>query len=315
MRSCSLVVAAILLSASPVAATTRLSLAEAVELAKCRRSEMQQADIDVQLGALNVLRAKLERVHLVVSTSFNEQYDKIDWGADPNVCKSLGSTCGADQENHIFDAHASLQLPIWSGFTVEADLAMAKALHRASQADRQSKLRALVREVTAAYWAVRRAEMLLELARVALRRNEEIAGLVKARAEHGIVSMVDYNRAQTRVLSERSEIASLEEQVESARAELAATLQLNDTIELTDQPTMTGPPLPRIEDLLAQARSRPEIKLMEAHLDAGRERVRSAKGQLWPQVSLFANAGVGNTILGIPQNQIVGNVTAGLGVN
>lgn len=308
-------VIAVLLATTPAAATTRLSLAEAVELAKCKRSEMLQADIDVQLSALNVLRAKLERVRLVVATSFNEQYDKLDWGADPNVCKALGASCGGDQEHHIFNATASLQVPLWSGLSVEADLQYAKAIHRATQADRQAKVRALVREVTAAYWAVRRAEMLLELARIALKRNEEIAALVKARADHGIVSMVDYNRAQTVVLSERGQVTSLEAHVEAARTELAATLQVNDTIELTDQPVMSGPPLPRLEDLLAQARSRPEIKLTDAHVEAGRQRVRSVKGQLWPQISLFANGGVSNSILGIPQNAVVGNVTAGIGVN
>jgi outer membrane protein len=310
-----IIIAVALLVAAPLRATTRLSLKDAVELAKCRRSEMLQADIDVQLGALNVLRAKLERVHLVIATSFNEQYQKIDWGAPAALCTALSADCGVDQEGHIFNANASLQVPLWSGFTVEADLAYAKAMHRASRADRESKVRALVREVTAAYWAVRRAEMLLELGRIALKRNEEIAALVKARADHGIVSMVDYNRAQTMVLSERSQIASLEEQVEAARTELAATLQINDTVELTDQPVMTGPPLPSLPELLAQAQSRPEIKLTQAHVEAGRERVRSVKGQLWPQVSLFANAGVGNIAVGVPQNSIIGNVTAGIGVN
>lgn len=297
-------------------ATTRLSLAEALKLARCRRSELVQADIDVQLGQLNVLRAKLERVHLTITTSFNEQYQQLNLNAPKALCDSFGEACNTDLEAHEFSAAANLQVPLWSGLSVEADLKRARALKRASELEREVKLRALTREVIGAYWAVRRAEMLLALGRGALRRTEEIAALIKARADHGIVSMVDYNRAQTMVLNERGQLTTMEEHVEAAKTQLAAVLQVNDEIELTDQPPSADAPLPRLPDVLAQAQAnRPDIKLAQATLEAERERVRSVKGQLWPQVSLFANANVGNTAFGLPQPTMIGNVVAGVSVN
>ncbi len=300
----------------PLHATTRLSLADAIALARCRRSDVVQADLDVELSQLNVLRAKLERVHLTIGASFNEQYEQLDINAPKALCDSFGEACNTGLEAHELNASAALVVPLWSGFSVEADLGRAKALHRAARADREAKLRALVREVTGAYWAVRRVELLLQLGRIALRRNEEIAALVKARADHGIVSYVDYNRAQTMVLSERSELTRLEEQLEASRSELAAALQLNDEIELVDSPPMRGQPLPRLEELLTQAAAaRPEVKALQAEVEAQEQHVRSVKGQLWPQVSLFANASIGNTAFGLPQPTMIGNVTAGVSVN
>jgi outer membrane protein TolC len=302
--------------AAPLHATTRLSLADAIALARCRRSEMVQADIDVQLSQLNVLRAGLERVRLTLTTSFNEQYEQLNMNAPKALCDSFGEACNAPAEAHNFNAAAALVVPVWTGLSVEADLARAKALHRAARADREAKLRALTREVIGAYWAVRRGEMLLALGRIGLRRTEEIAALVKARADHGIVSMVDYNRAQTMVLSQRSQLTGIEERVEAARTQLAAVLQVNDEIELTDQPPVQGGALPRLDQVLAQAQAgRPEIKLAQASLEAAQQQVRSVKGQLWPQVSLFANANLGNTAFGLPQPTLIGNVTAGVSVN
>jgi multidrug efflux system outer membrane protein len=319
-----IIVVVALTVAAPLHAITRLSLAEAVNIARCRRSEIVLADLDVQLSQLNVLRAGLERVHLTVTTSFNEQYENLNIGAPPDVC---GAYEGGDKNNknndacfggesHIFNAEAALVVPVWTGLSVEADLARAKALRRAAHADREARLRLLTREVTSAYWAVRRAEMLLELGRGALKRNEEIAGLVKQRVDRGIVSLVDYNRAQTVVLNERNELLGIEEKVEAARAELAATLQIDDTIELTDQPPLEGPQLPRLENLLTEAQqARPEIKRVQAELEAEKQHVRSVQGQLWPQVNLFANANVSNSALGLPQPSMIGNITTGVGVS
>ena len=297
-------------------AATRLSLAEALKLARCRRSELVQADIDVQLGRLNVLRAKLERVHLTLTTSFNEQYQQLNLNAPKALCDSFGEACNTGLEAHEFSAAANLQVPLWSGLTVEADLKRAQALKRASELEREVKLRALTREVIGAYWAVRRAEMLVTLARGGLRRTEEIAQLVKARADHGIVSLVDYNRAQTVVLGGRSQLTAMEEHVEEAKTQLAAVLQVNDEIELTDALPAPGAQLEPLPAILAQAhRSRPDIQLAQATLEAERERVRSVKGQLWPQLSLFAHADVGNTAFGLPQPTVIGNFTAGVSVN
>jgi outer membrane protein TolC len=317
--SCRLTIVLILIGlciTAPLHATTRLSLADAVSIARCRRSEIVLADLDVQLSQLNVLRAQLERVHLTITTSFNEQYEQLNINAPTALCQSFGEACNTGNEAHLFSADGALVVPVWSGLSVEADLARAKALRRAAGADREARLRLLTREVSSAYWAVKRAEMLLELGRGALKRNEEIAALVKQRVDRGIVSLVDYNRAETVVLNERNELAGIEEKVESAKTELAAALQIDDSVELTDQPPLQGPMLPRLEDLLGTAlAARPEVKRVQAELEAEHQHVRSVTGQLWPQVNVFANANIGNSAFGLPQPTLIGNFTAGVGVS
>jgi outer membrane protein TolC len=310
-----LVILAALSASAPAGAATRLSLADALAIARRHRSDVVQADLDVQLANLNVLRGWLERVHLNVSASFTEQYDRQNLNAPPELC-GVDNACNVAPEQHLYNVQASLNVPVWSGFTVEADLRRAKAYQRAARADKESKLRALDREVTAAYWGVRRAEMLLELARAALKRNEEVAQLVKVRLDRGIVSPVDFNRAATSVLRERNEVVALSERVAQARTELAAALQICDEVELTDNPPTAPPPLPDLDQAIADAeRLRPEIRVAQAHLDAQVEGVRAAKGGLWPHVDLFAQGSIANQALGLPQPNAVGNFTAGVAVS
>src|SRR5262249_59151115 len=115
---------ALLLLAPPEsrAAERNLSLDEALAVARRNRSDLQQAAIDVERADLNLLRAKLERVHLTIVGSASERWQRLQFQLfGPTVndnAACFGGPC--PDEQHNYGGTADLTIPIWTGFTVEA---------------------------------------------------------------------------------------------------------------------------------------------------------------------------------------------------
>jgi outer membrane protein TolC len=315
MNCCSIVGLAILLAAGPAQAATKLSLSDAIALAERHRSEVAQAEIDIRLAELNTLRAWLERAHLSLNGQLMEQYEKINANAPQQLCMQLPEACIPGSEQHIINLNASLTVPLWSGLTVENDLSRAHALERSASAHKRATLRMLVVEVASTYWAVRRMEFLRDLSAKQLKRNEEISQLTKSRVDAGIAASVDFNRTETLVLRQESDIVRFESSLAQARAQLAAVLQVDDDLELTEE-LKNEEAVPGLEIVLEDAKKlRPELTALDAQLDAARAQVGSLQGAYWPQVSLFAQANAQNQALGIPQSTLLGNFSGGVMVS
>jgi outer membrane protein TolC len=160
---------------------------------------------------------------------------------------------------------------------------------------------------------VRWAELLGKAAETALGRRNEVAAMIKARSEAGITPRGDLNRAETAALRQRAAVIDLEGRVAQARADLAAALQLDEELVLTDEPLAEGTTLPPVGQALAEAeRRRPELAQAQAQAAAQQQQVRVIKGALWPQLSLFARADAENHVFGVPQPRLIGNLSGGL---
>jgi outer membrane protein TolC len=305
------IVAAVLLAALPARADRTLTLAEAVAVARSRRPEVAEADLEVRLARLGLLRAALERVQLTVGGRWTEQVESGTLDAPAELCRSLPGYCRPEGRARTVEGSASLVVPLWTGFGLEAQWSRARQLERAAQAGKGARLRTITLEVSGAYWTVRWAELLLEAARAALARRAEVASTIKARYGAGITPRGDLNRAETAVLRQHAALVELEGRATQARAELASALQLDEEIALADQPIAAV--LPPLAEVLADAeRARPELAMASAQVEAQRQQARSLRGAYWPQVQLFARADASNEALGIRQPQLVGNVAAGL---
>src|SRR5438876_1124320 len=132
-------------------AERRLSLAEAITLARSHRSETAQAGIDAQRAELGVLRATLERIHLTIQGSAVEQ-------------------------------------------------------------------------------------------------------VIRSRVGAGIAPQVDFNRAHVSTLRETGQLANLDGQLAEGRAQLAAVLQIEEDIVLSEDPKEHAPLVPPLELSVAAAR-------------------------------------------------------------
>src|SRR5207245_3236074 len=136
-------------------------------------AEVAQAEIDVQLARVGVLRAGLERVSLSLHAAFSEGYQVLNLNAPAALCPQIGG-CPLAGEARLVNLTANLVVPLWSGFTIEADFARARRLERVARAQQRSLVRQLALDVATVYWSVRRAELLLEVARHAVTRDEII---------------------------------------------------------------------------------------------------------------------------------------------
>ena len=304
-------------------AQRRLSLGEAIAIAKSHRSETAQAGIDVERAELGVLRARLERIHLRIDGLASEQLQDInvqltgDTSMNNILCQASPSSCAS--ESHRYGATADLTVPVWTGFQIEADIARARWLERVTDAQRKGVARSIALDVARAYWGVRRAELLRDVQAEAVRRDQEIEQIVRARVGSGIAPQVDFNRAHVQTLTAQGQLELLSGQVAEAQAQLAAVLQIDDAILLVEDPAAHAPLVPPLAQVVEQARSdRPELVAAQANVVAQAEAVRSARGSYWPQLQLFAHADVANAnalFSALPQEELFANFAAGVRLN
>jgi outer membrane protein len=296
-------------------AETKLTLAGAQELALRRRSEIAQADLEVRLAGLERLRAGLRRVRVDAGGQWREQLEQRNAGAPAQLCADLEGLCRPLSRTRVLELSANLEVPLWSGFGLEAEWARAGQLQRAARAQQRARAQALKLEIARAYWTVRWAELLHEAGARALARRAEVAATIRARFDGGLVPRSDQARAEAALLRQQADLAELEGRAVVARAELAAALQLAGEVSLTDSPPEQALPLPPLAQVLAEAARRPELELAAARTQAQLEEKRAIESAYWPQVSLFAQAGASNEVLGVAQDGLVSNFSAGLSVS
>jgi outer membrane protein len=303
----------LLLAGRPARAETRLSLTDAITVARQHRAEVGQAALDVQLARQGLLRAGLQRVRLTLEGRVSEQVDRLYVNAPSELCQSVEGLCQPATRARLFDLAANLSIPVWTGFGLEAGWSRARALERAAHAQQRAQLRALTLEVSRAYWSVRWAELQREAAGRALERRGAVASLIKARADAGIAPRPDLNRAEIAVLRQQAQVAEAEGRVAEAHAGLGAALEIEGPIILIDNPPPQGRPLPKLADMLATAsRLRPELERARAEALAQRHRVSQIEGDFWPHLSLFGRAEARNEAFGVPQPNLIGYYSAGV---
>src|SRR5579859_3874537 len=128
-------------------AVQSLSLAAAIALAQGQRSEQAQAEIARQLASVALLQAGIQRAQLTVEVTYTNRYARLflpDWR-----CRDLPS-CTIDAHTETLDAAATLNVPIWSGFTLESNWTRARKLEESAEAQKQAVLRQLALDATRA---------------------------------------------------------------------------------------------------------------------------------------------------------------------
>jgi outer membrane protein TolC len=298
---------------SPPLQARKITLAEALDLARAHRAEVAEADADVALADLAGLRARMQRLRLTVGTELTEQVQRLHANAPAELCRSLEGLCGAPGHARLFDLTANLEVPLWAGFAIQAGVQRADHLTLAARESKQALLRRLTLEVTSAYWTARQIERQLQVAQRGLQRKAELASILNARTRAGVVPGTDSSRAQSAALRQRAALADLTGRLHQARAQLAAVLQVDEEVEPAEDPGERMLPHPALEQMVAESEQRrPEVRAARAQLQAGDQAVRVARGGLWPQVSLFGRANAQNEILGIPQSRPIASFLAGV---
>jgi outer membrane protein TolC len=243
-------------------------------------------------GRLATLRAQLDRFSLKVDASLGEQWRTVKSFGDSTFTPTTG-VAGSSSFN------ANLQVPLFSGFRVTANVRRAQHLEAAAVASRRATARAVAVDVLRSYWAVRRVELQAAVSEQALQRYRDGVTVVKARVSAGLAPPVDENRMETRRLREEARLADLRGTAAEARTQLAVALGMGGTeLELTEKVDLPASPpasAAAADRLLAEAtRHRGELQQARLQTLAARQQVRMVRSAFFPQLTAFALLQYGN---------------------
>jgi outer membrane protein len=331
------------------ASTRQLTLHDAVELALKSDPTLAEARIQRDRAHWVTMRAQLDRVSLKVDGSLQELFNKSNIGgpaiyncslagavfnAPQDQCTMMGgvSSLASEQQPQqgvgTFNMQASLNVPVFAGFRVQANVDRAKRLEDASLVGIRQARKDVALSVMRAYWSVRRLELLAGVQRESLARLQEAEAVTQGRVKAGLAPPIDHNRATLRRLQTAAGIADLMGQVKESAAQLAVALGIDDDVVLVDGPSVPETPPPSVNDLLAEARGwRPELSTAKLQAQAQHQSVRMAMSNFYPQLSGFGlfqfTNNAFNFVTGArsttdqsnPFNGISGNLTVGLQLN
>jgi cobalt-zinc-cadmium efflux system outer membrane protein len=128
--------------------------------------------------------------------------------------------------------------------------------------------------------------------RTSLQLVEDAAASVGKRVAAGEDSRLDGNLATVEAARARNQIAALEEQLIQARSELAALLQLPaSALPAVAGALDTPTPAYTLEQLLAQAQSRPLMRVLDLREHAARQRLSLERATRYPDVTVGLSRG------------------------
>lgn len=311
-----LLMASLLATATATAAPT-LTLDEAVERAISTSPAAKGAQALHARADLAELRSQLDRFSLRVDAQLQEVWAKTGIGADREG--SFQGWLG------LSNLSARLDVPIFSGFRVESNVARAQHLVVAAEEDLAAERRAAAVAAARAYWGVRKLSFLHDLQAQALERLAGAERIARARVSAGLAPPLDENRAEARRRLQAVTLEDLEGQRAEAEARLAVLLGLGAPARLVEAAPEAPSAVPDVQDLLQTARARrPELKAARARLAAQEEVVQMAISEYYPQLGAYALfqygnnpalAGAGNRAVYISANpfaQMAGDVQVGL---
>jgi outer membrane protein TolC len=305
-----------------LASARPLTLDEATAFAIARDPGTAQARAAKEAASNDAFRAQLDRVAVSVDASVQELYNKPNLGGptppgSPDVLLGLSNLS------------ASIQVPIFSGFRVSANVARAERLEQAADADVSDRRRALRVAVARAYWGVRRLALREQESEAALARLATFEEIVRGRLRAGLAAPVDENRAAARRAGLEADLAQLRAERLQSEARLAVLLGIDEDIELVDPIDARA-----VDDVDrdredrgnvdAALNGRPEVRAAELRLRAAEESVRIVQSNFWPQLEFGMLAQVGNnpSVAGVgarqvflspnPFSGVIGDVQAGL---
>lgn len=282
-----LLIVGLLAAAGTATATPTLSLEDAVATA-IRTSPSAQSATAVQARAeLATLRSQLDRFSFQVDAQLQEVWAETGIGADRGD--------GFEGWLGLSNLSARLDVPLFSGFRVEANVARAAHLRDAADHDLAEERRAVSVAAARAYWAVRKLTFLRDLQAQGLARLSGAESIARARVEAGLAPPLDHNRAEARRRLQAVTLLDLDGQQAEAEARLAVLLGLPSPARL-DEPVPAAPAaLAPAQDLLQMAsEARPELQAARARLAAQHEVVRMAFSEYYPQLSAYGLFQYGN---------------------
>lgn len=208
-------------------------------------------------------------------------------GASRSDDSSRGSSKGADGSLRI-----SYALDLWGLYRAQSEASAANL--RASTFDHEATVLLVQSSVATTYFSILNLNDRLAIANESLAAARETLKLVQARYDYGAISALDLAQQKTTVASIEAGIPSLEDQLNANRHALAIllgrapegfTIAAKPTSALTLPVIAAGQPSELLE-------RRPDIRRVEAQLQAANADIGAARAAFFPNLSLSASKSV-----------------------
>ncbi len=175
---------------------------------------------------------------------------------------------------------------IFDGFDREADIDEQKALLRGAGYHIRDVAETLAADVSFAYINVLRHEMILQLAQENLKVHKRILGNVKERVNAGQSGVGDLEQAKTRLAEAKARITEIKTDMDQAR--ISFNRIVGHMPEGLAMPKFNDGLLPESVDVAVATANdhNPVIHRATAQMDASKERIRSARSEMYPSLYL-----------------------------
>lgn len=208
-------------------------------------------------------------------------------GASRSDDSSRGISKGADGSLRI-----SYALDLWGLYRAQSEASAADL--RASTFDHEATVLLVQSSVATTYFAILNLSDRLAIANESLAAARETLKLVQARYDYGAISALDLAQQKTAVATIEAGIPSLEDQLNANRHALAIllgrppegfTIATKPTAALTLPVIAAGQPSQLLE-------RRPDIRRVEAQLQAANADIGAARAAFFPNLNLSASKSV-----------------------
>jgi outer membrane protein TolC len=277
----------------------RLSLEQTIHQGLDQDPQTLFAIVGRDRSQLAKLRAQLDRFSLKADLSLGESWMTSKTYSDQPLPgeDSYSGTHGTS------NASMNLQLPLFTGFRLSAQVKKAEHKREAAQAQIRLTVRETALQLIKSYWGIRKAELQIAVSQKALAHYRDAVEAVRVRINAGLAPPVDLNRMETRQSREEVRLQQLQSAVEEGKTELAVALGLGGkALILTEK--VTVPPLPpsdprAIDRLLHQAKQqRGELRSARHLVLAEKEQMRIARSAFFPQLNAQMLLQYGNSLGG-----------------
>ncbi|MFL6449020.1 MAG: TolC family protein [Bryobacteraceae bacterium] len=195
---------------------------------------------------------------------------------------------------NYFDLRARLTQTV-ANLTQSNNYRAAKELLVSNEQSAQDAKDLVVLAVGGAYLQVIAAQARIDSQNAQIQTAEASFRQATEQRGAGVLSLIDLNRTEAEVLTERQRLVSLQNDVSKRKINLARLVGLpaTDAYEITDDIPYAAVPMPEEEAAIKEAyATRADLKAAEAQIRAARYSRTAARAERLPSLSLSADYGV-----------------------
>ncbi|HOM99184.1 MAG TPA: TolC family protein [Acidobacteriota bacterium] len=286
---------------TPGESADRLSLAQAVELALERNPLIRSVQAGVSQAEAGLAEAEAGRLpNLSFEQGFTNSNNPVyvfgtlleqeRFGAehfDPAFLNSPGSLSN-------FRSTVNLQMPLFNRFQVSSAIRQARLQQETAQAEEEWIRQQLRHRVVQAYFGVAVADFRRQVAEEAVKSAEADLERIRNKVDSGVAVVSDLLAMQVQLAEFGQRLVETEGDLRTAYAALNTLLDwpLERSVQLDTALIERDFPVADVQALVAEAvKNRPDYRNAERQVAVARELVRSARGEYWPDLNLFASVG------------------------